>query len=108
MLLPGGVDAYLEHRRATVAERKPPRPAPAAVRQPTGAAEQRQAKKDLARLESQLRRVTERIEKVHAQMAAQASDYARLAALQEELDGLDDERDELELAWLEAAEALEG
>lgn len=41
-------------------------------------------------------------------MAAAASDYGRLAALQGTLTGLEDERDELELAWLEAAEALEG
>ena len=68
---------------------------------------QRRAKKELARLESQLHRVTERIERLHAEMAAHASDYGRLAALQTQLDGLSDERDELELAWLEAAEALE-
>jgi len=71
------------------------------------AADQRRAKKELARLESQLHRVTERIERLHAEMAAHASDYGRLAALQTQLDGLSDERDELELAWLEAAEALE-
>ena len=41
-------------------------------------------------------------------MASAASDYGRLAALQASLTGLEDERDELELAWLEAAELAEG
>ncbi len=108
VLLPGGVDAYLEHRRRVAdAARQAARPAPAASKAPSTAAEQRRAKKELARLESQLHRVAERIEKLHADMAAQASDYGRLAALQERLDGLSDEQDELELAWLEAAEALD-
>ena len=35
------------------------------------------------------------IEKLHAQMAEAASDYARLASLTEQLSGLTDERDEL-------------
>lgn len=108
VLLPGGVDAYLEHRRrVTDAARQAARPAPTASRPASMAADQRRAKKELARLESQLHRVTERIERLHAEMAAHASDYGRLAALQTQLDGLSDERDELELAWLEAAEALE-
>lgn len=108
VLLPGGVDAYLEHRRrVTDAARQAARPAPAASRPASTAAEQRRAKKELARLESQLHRLAERIEKLHGEMAAQASDYGRLAALQQRLDALSDERDELELAWLEAAEALE-
>ena len=108
VLLPGGVDAYLEHRRGvTQAARESSRSAPGASRTASVAAEERRAKKELTRLESQLHRVAGRIEKVHADMAAQASDYARLAALQEQVDALSDERDELELAWLEAAEALE-
>ena len=109
VLLPGGIDAYLDHRRALAeAARQAARVAPTASQGPGTAAAQRQAKKDLARLESQLHRLGERIEKVHREMAAAASDYGRLAALQGTLTGLEDERDELELAWLEAAEALEG
>jgi len=107
VLLPGGIDAYLEHRRARAeASRQAAKAAPAASKVST-AGEQRAAKKEISRLESQLHRLTERIEKVHREMADAASDYPRLAALQATLSGLNDERDELELAWLDAAEALE-
>jgi ABC transport system ATP-binding/permease protein len=107
VLLPGGIDAYLEHRRARAeASRQASRVAPTASKIST-AAEQRASKKELSRLESQLHKLSERIEKVHREMADAASDYPRLAALQATLSGLDDERDELELAWLDAAETLE-
>ena len=108
VLLPGGVDAYLEHRRARAeAVRQAERSAPAASRSASASAEERAAKKELARVESQLARLTEQIQGVHREMAAQASDYARLAALQGRLDALHDARDALEEAWLAAAEALE-
>jgi len=107
VLLPGGIDAYLDHRRARAeASRQAAKAAPTASRAST-AAEQRAAKKELSRLESQLHKLSERIEKVHREMADAASDYPRLSALQATLSGLDDERDELELAWLDAAESLE-
>ena len=70
------------------------------------AAEARQARKDLARLESQLAKLDRRITKLHAQMAETASDYGRLAELQPQLTGGDRQADELEDAWLDAAEAL--
>ena len=41
-------------------------------------------------------------------MAAGATDHSRLAALQAELDVLTAERERLEAAWLQTAEALEG
>ena len=43
----------------------------------------------------------------HEQMAANASDHAKLAALQAELELLLAERGELETAWFESCEALE-
>jgi len=109
VLLPGGIDAYLDHRRA-VGElaRQAAKAAPSASKTASQSAEQRQAKKDAARLESQLGKLNQRIQKVHHDMASAASDYGRLAALQASLTGLEDERDELELAWLEAAELAEG
>lgn len=106
VLLPGGIDAYLEHRREQAERAREPKRGASTTTAPSNAAEQRQAKKDLARLESQLHKLSLRIEKLHAQMAEAASDYARLASLTEQLSGLTDERDELELAWLEAAELL--
>ena len=41
-------------------------------------------------------------------MAASATDHERLRELQAELDALAAEREELEAAWLEAAETAEG
>ncbi|MDN5563258.1 MAG: ABC-F family ATP-binding cassette domain-containing protein [Luteococcus japonicus] len=120
VLLPGGVDEYLEHRR------KRPSPgsgnvgatgsadADAPATSETGAqpkasqAEVRQARKDMSRIDGQLTKLRARMEKIHARMAEAASDYAKLAELQAELQGASDEADELELAWLEAAEIAEG
>ena len=45
-----------------------------------------------------------RITQLHAEMATSASDYAQLATLQTELDELLASKDDLEIAWLEAAE----
>ena len=71
------------------------------------AAETRQAKKDLARIESQLAKADVRIARLHDQMAGAASDYARLAALQAELTAAQAEHEALEESWLETAEHLD-
>jgi ATPase subunit of ABC transporter with duplicated ATPase domains len=106
VLLPGGVEQYLDDRRA--AEGEPASEASASggpgANASGSAAQARQARKDLARLESQLAKVEARVERIHADMAASASDYSRLATLQAELDDVLAGKDELEIAWLEAAE----
>ncbi len=107
VMLPGGVEEYLARRAAGLAAR------PAARHQvlasssssDNGAAARRAATKDLARLERRLTRVEAAIADLHDQMAAHASDYVRLAELDAEVATLSEERDELESAWLEAAEA---
>ncbi len=112
VLLPGGVEQYLDHRRrrrSDAGARPTPVEAPGTTTGPASGpspAAQRQARKDLARAESQLARLAGRIEKVHHAMARHASDYARLAELDAELAALTAEHDALEDAWLEAAEAL--
>ncbi|WP_425309863.1 ABC-F family ATP-binding cassette domain-containing protein [Ammonicoccus fulvus] len=110
VLLPGGVEQYLEHRR-TQPKAVPAATAPAAASAPAAdgpsPAEVRQARKDMARIESQLMKLTGRIEKVHAEMADAASDYQRLADLQQTESELTVQHEELELAWLEAAELVE-
>ena len=111
VLLPGGVDEYLEGRRrresATPVSARGAGPAPAAsASNGPSAAETRLAKKELSRLESQLDKVGRRIEAIHAQMAEHASDYGKLAELQAELSAQTEAKDGLELAWLEAAESL--
>ena len=76
---------------------------------PTGpsAAEQREARKAMARVERQLSRLAEREERLHAAMAESASDHARVLALNTELREIVDERDALEVEWLEASELVE-
>jgi ATP-binding cassette subfamily F protein uup len=67
----------------------------------------RAAKKELNRIERQLAKLTETETKLHAELAANASDYERLAVLDAEVRKLADERGELETAWFEAAERAE-
>ncbi len=62
----------------------------------------------MQRLERALDRSETREQALHAEMAASATDHARLRELQSELAALIAEREELEAAWLEASELLEG
>jgi ATP-binding cassette subfamily F protein uup len=132
-MLPRGVDEYLERREASLAaepahgaspaepalvrdarptepapvrDASPAEPAPVRDRRPTSA-EQREAKKAIARLDRQLARLAEREEKLHAEIAEHATDYERLAELTSRLEELSAEKDALEGEWLDAAELLE-
>ena len=51
--------------------------------------------------------MTDREEKLHAQLVEHATDYERLAELNDQLRGVLAEKDALEEEWLEAASALE-
>jgi len=110
--LPGGVEEYLALRHA--AEQAPSGspsgatvPAPASASAPAegpSAAEVREARKEMARVEKQLTRLAEREERIHADMAAQATDHQVVLELNAKLREVVDEREELEMAWLAAAE----
>jgi ATP-binding cassette subfamily F protein uup len=106
-LLPGGVDEYLARRQSSD-DSEPASSDDAAVRSVvvTDAAQLRQAKKDLAKLDRQLSKVVDRIDRVHQAMAEHASDFEQLAVLDAELKSLESERDQLESAWLQQAELL--
>jgi len=102
--LPGGIDQYVESRRAAVLAA----PAPAPTKAPTGAGgATRAARKEIQRLERVLDRLGERETELHAAMAASATDHDRLRELQAELEAHVTERERLEAAWLDVAEALE-
>jgi len=60
------------------------------------------------RLERALETLGEREAKLHEEMVAAASDHVRLGELQAELGAQATEREKLESAWLESAEAVEG
>ncbi|MEO3767787.1 ABC-F family ATP-binding cassette domain-containing protein [Streptomyces sp. B5E4] len=116
-MLPGGIEEYLR-RRARIRETQtqpqtqPPQ-APAATggqAQPAAglsAADARAAKKELQRIERQLDRIGGKESDLHAAIAEHATDFARVAGLDGQLRELAAEREELELRWLELAEAAE-
>ena len=117
-MLPRGVEEYLERRAQALnlAEsgllmRSNPDSATAETRNvqkaSTGSAEERAARKTIARIERQLERVGVREAKLNAAIVDAAQDYERLAALSAELQEVAAERDGLELEWLEAAEQLD-
>lgn len=110
--LPGGVEQYLELRRAA-GEAQPPAAVPPAADVPAAAAvapagptqaEVRAARKEVARIERRLSRIADLEKDLHDRMAAQATDHQAVLALDAELRALAVEKDELEAAWLEAAE----
>ncbi|KGN40628.1 ABC-F family ATP-binding cassette domain-containing protein [Knoellia aerolata] len=126
--LPGGVEEYLR-LRATVSpsyavaapaagtsssssdsqrQREGSMERPSALTQPAASpAEQRDARKVMARVEKQLSKLAAREERIHAAMTEHVSDHAKVLELNQELRGIVDEREVLELEWLEAADVLE-
>ncbi len=119
--LPGGVDEYLERRRAATAAAPggqgraataatapggPDRPAATAEAgpRPGSAATQRAARKEMQRLERQIERLSAREVELTAELAASASDYVRLTELGAQLKGVQQEKGRLEDEWLAAAE----
>ncbi|WP_074316626.1 ABC-F family ATP-binding cassette domain-containing protein [Micromonospora cremea] len=108
--LPGGVDEYL----ARTAERAGPSRAgvtPSAAPSGTSAtgmsaAEVRQARKELTRLERQLGKLDQREVTLLDQLAADATDYARVAELDTQLKDLRAERERIEETWMTLAEDL--
>ena len=72
--------------------------------QPGGAGAQRAARKEMARLERQIDRLSSQEDKLAAALAEHATDYVRLTELGAELRAVQDEKGRLEEQWLEAAE----
>ncbi|UZN04275.1 ABC-F family ATP-binding cassette domain-containing protein [Cellulomonas sp. S1-8] len=81
-------------------------PSAAETRPAPSAAETRAARKDVQRIERRLERITALETDLHRRMADQATDHTAVQALDGELRALAAERDELEAAWLEAAEIV--
>jgi ATP-binding cassette subfamily F protein uup len=107
--LPGGVDQYLELRRAAALapDASDARAAGFTRDADSSAGEVRAARKELARLERQLEKLRERESKVYAEMAAAASDHERVLGLDAALRGLRDERAVMEDRWLELADQVD-
>ena len=116
-LLPGGVDDYLARRRAALTAPPETRPndvdppeahaVPAPAKARSGSAEEREARKTLARLERRLEQVAQREAELNAEVLRHAADHERLTELSRQLTEAAAEREGLEEEWLEAAEVLE-
>jgi ABC-type multidrug transport system ATPase subunit len=123
--LPGGVEQYLELRHSASPshanhELAPARLAPthdlhgSATGEAGGAggvggpsaAELREPRKDMARIETQLTRLGQRQARIHTAMADAATDHAKVLELNRQLREVVDEREALELEWLAAAEVV--
>ncbi|WP_432561076.1 ABC-F family ATP-binding cassette domain-containing protein [Kineococcus sp. SYSU DK003] len=110
--LPNGVEEYLQ-RRAQLKAAGETRPASAVEPSANGGvpavdgAAVRAARKEMARVERQLEKLSRREEQLHAQLAAQATDLAAVTALDGELRALGAEREQLEELWLTASELVE-
>jgi len=99
--LPGGVDEYLELRRAQ-ATGPPPSPA-TSKRAGDSRAEQRQRNKELQRLERLMERLERRERELHDELAASATDAGAVMTLDASLRALVAEKVAAEESWLALA-----
>ncbi|MCD9153807.1 ABC-F family ATP-binding cassette domain-containing protein [Aeromicrobium duanguangcaii] len=110
--LPGGVEEYLRLRAAGPIQAHAPAsvptaPQPQAATQRGGQAE-RQAKKDVVRLERQIEKLTAQIADLERAMVEASTEPDRLMTLDAERRPLVEELERTEEAWLEVSAALEG
>jgi ATPase subunit of ABC transporter with duplicated ATPase domains len=105
--LPGGVEEYLALRERVLADVRTPEPASSSDGSPaptTDAASARAARKEMARVERLLGKLQDAEAKLHAEMAAKATDHEAVAALDAQLRDLHAQREQAEAQWMEAAE----
>lgn len=107
VMLPGGIEQYLAER----SEAATPAASGAsgasgkqAQRSESDAARSRRTGKELARIESQLGKLDERIAALHETMADAAADHVRLGELNAELRELSERKGDLEEQWLALAD----
>jgi ATP-binding cassette subfamily F protein uup len=102
--LPRGVDQYLEQRTASI---KAISSAQTKSTSTSSAAEQRQLKKDLTRVERQIQKGKEKRESLLAEQETESFNPERLTAITVELAQLEQELHQREEEWLEITLALE-
>ena len=101
--LPRGVDEYLEQRAKALDST----PQIQKEKKPSSAAEQRQLKKDLTRLDRQLEKSSSQIKALEVQQEAAAFDPELLIKIESELRELRAEKSKLEEEWLHTTLSLE-
>ncbi|MEU4158435.1 ABC-F family ATP-binding cassette domain-containing protein [Actinoplanes sp. NPDC026670] len=106
--LPGGIDEYLARVATPAAPGVPTKGFAEAPPAASGlsAGELRQAKKDLARLERQMEKLSDREAKINESLAEHGSNYDKLVELEAQLKTVQQEKAETEEAWLELAEQV--
>jgi ABC transport system ATP-binding/permease protein len=110
-MLPRGIDEYLERRARTREQASAAAAPPGAPAQSTEAsaakpaALSRAAQKELQRIERRLDRISAKETTLHAEIAANATDFELVAKLDAQRRDLVAERDDLETRWLELADA---
>jgi ATP-binding cassette subfamily F protein uup len=102
--LPRGVDQYLELREKAISGSA----AKKESKSTSSAAEQRQAKKDLARIERQIAKLEEKIAALINEQNTAEYDANRLVAITAELTDLQSEKLSREEEWLAATLLIEG
>ncbi len=116
--LPGGIEEYLRRRREADETRAATSGGAGKSGTGNGAAAGpgtgltggalRDARKQVQKLERQIEKLEAREAAIHEQMAEAATDVGRLRELTDELSGVTAERENVEAAWMEASEAIEG
>ncbi|MFC7527991.1 ABC-F family ATP-binding cassette domain-containing protein [Actinoplanes sp. GCM10030250] len=108
--LPGGIDEYLARVADPSAPVVPETVAGEAPQSAPGlsSGELRQARKDLARLERQMDKLSEKEAKINEGLAEHGSDYDKIVELEAQLKAVQVERAQVEETWLELAEQVPG
>jgi ATP-binding cassette subfamily F protein uup len=111
-MLPKGIEQYLEMRKtqAATASAEPVANAGATdtgAKAKVGGAEERAARKTISRVEKQIARLLAKEAELNKAIAEVADDYEAMGKLAAELRAAQEERDGLELEWLEASALLD-
>jgi ATP-binding cassette subfamily F protein uup len=104
--LPRGIDQYLELRAAFDSRQVSSSATTTETRTELSAAELRDLKKEISRIERLISRVDEKIAKIHQEMAAVSNDYQAIASLDAQLRENESEKNALEEQWLEKSAGL--
>ena len=102
--LPRGVDQYLELREVQILESLPKQNID---KKSSNAAEERQLRKDLARIERQMEKLDSEILQLHKNQSDAAYDAEKLIEAMDELESANQKRAILEEEWLKITLALE-
>lgn len=103
--LPRGVDQYLEQRESQIAEANQKE---SVTKTRSTAAQERQFKKDLARLERQIEKATERASQLRKDQQDFAYDPVKLSEIENDIAQANELLAKYEEEWLITTEALGG